>query len=463
MTLAQLSNRRTWWLIGSLSVIPAFLLVSSRARGSRPPVVATRPARHALRYVVSPDRLDSANAELARAVEARQVPGATLAIGRGKHILETRGYGRVGWKATDDLASPDSTEYDLASLTKAVATTTATLLLVQDGRIRLDDPVQKWLPEFEGEWKERETWRHLLTHTSGLPPAGKMRGRGTNQRLKSLVDTKLNVPPGEDVQYSDVSFIVLWTAAERVAGEPLPQFLERRVWKPLGMHSTEFWPGLDCENCAATQMLKSGEPYRGKPSDPTAHKLGIPTGNAGLFSTAHDLARFAAMIANGGTLDGVRILRPDLVHELFVQQRNAGHRTLGWQAFCPAEDPSQQAACAHPIAYGHTGWTGTSLWIDPVRGMWVVILSNRSYDRKCPPPLDELREDVYMEAAGLESPPDDTAKDTTNAATRKCVRASAAASDEPVRRTRKAAHRGAHGGKHGVKPKAKHKARRSAR
>jgi CubicO group peptidase (beta-lactamase class C family) len=150
-------------------------------------------------------------------------------------------------------------------------------------------------------------------------------------------------------------------------------------------------------------LLKSGEPYRGKPSDPTAHKLGIPSGNAGLFSTAHDLGRFTAMIANGGELNGVRIFRPDLVRGLFTQQPRAGHRTLGWEAFCPAEHPTQQQACARPIAYGHTGWTGTSLWLDPNRGVWTVILSNRSYNVKKPPSLDELREDVFIDAAGLDS------------------------------------------------------------
>jgi serine-type D-Ala-D-Ala carboxypeptidase len=109
------------------------------------------------------------------------------------------------------------------------------------------------------------------------------------------------------------------------------------------------------------------------------------------------------MIANGGELDGVRIFRADLVRDLFTQQPDAGHRTLGWEAFCPAEHPTQQQSCTRPIAYGHTGWTGTSLWIDPVRGVWVVILSNRSYNVKRPPSLEELREDVFLDAAGLDS------------------------------------------------------------
>ena len=458
MSLAQVFNRKVW-LIGSFSVVLASLLVwlIVRRHGK------TGEAHGRLSdYVISPANIDSANTDVQRAVAERDIPGATLAIGNRGRILETRGYGRVGWKETDEPASPDSTAYDLASLTKAVATTTATLLLVQDGRIKLDDPVQRWLPEFQGKWKERVTWRHLLTHTSGLPPAGKMRGRSPNERLQSLVNTTLNVPPGTDVQYSDVSFIVLWTAAERAAGEPLPSFLERRVWRPLGMNSTSFWPGLECDNCAPTQLLKSGELYRGKPSDPTAHKLGIPTGNAGLFSTAHDLARFTAMIANEGSLDGVRILRPAIVRELFTQQSHAGHRTLGWQAFCPAEDPSQQQPCARPIAYGHTGWTGTSLWVDPKRGVWVVILSNRSYNVKCPPSLEELREDVFLDAAGMESQRSDTSADSSNACSHSSTRRSTSSATRRVSSSsasKQRAHKaGAHkAGAHKATPKASHK------
>lgn len=350
--------------------------------------------------------LDSASDDLRKAVDDRIVPGAALAIGEHGQILGLSGYGRVGWKDKDEAVSPDSTIYDLASLTKAVATTSAVLLLLQDGRIRLDDPVQRSLPEFQGRWKDQVTWRHLLTHTAGLPASAKVRGRSPTQRLRNIVETPLDEPPGLNVAYSDVDAIVLWTAAERVAGERLPSFLERRVWGPLGMHSTAFWPGAACDNCAPTQTLKSGVPYRGKPSDPLAHKLGVPVGSAGLFSTAHDLARFAAMIANGGSLGDVRIFRPDVVRELFSQQPNAGHRSLGWMAFCPDEDRTQQQPCDHPIAYGHTGWTGTSLWIDPERGVWVVILSNRSYNIKRPPSLDSLREDVFMDAAGLDAASD---------------------------------------------------------
>ena len=408
------------WVVGLIGVIVAIAVITIVATKNHESVATknhqlSQHGRGSGDYLSSPADLDSASSDVRRAVSDRVVPGAALAIGDRTHIVELAGYGRVGWKPDDEAVSPDSTIYDLASLTKAVATTSATLLLIQDGRIQLDDPVQRWLPEFTGRWKERVTWRHLLTHTAGLPAGAKLRGRTSSQRLQSLIRAPLNEPPGHTVQYSDVSFIVLWTAAERVAGEPLPVFLERRLWRPLGMRSTAFWPGMACENCAPTQLLKSGDPYRGKPSDPLAHKLGVPTGNAGLFSTAHDLARFAAMMANGGSLDGVRVFRPDLVRELFSQQPHAGHRTLGWTAFCPTEDRTQQQVCDHPIAYGHTGWTGTSMWIDPVRGVWVVILCNRSYNVKRPPSLDELREDVFLDAAGLDTGDDASNIDTGRA------------------------------------------------
>ena len=391
------------WLIALVAAALVCTTVVLLTRHERSTTHAARRASRGSQYLVAPDDIDSATSDLRRAVDQRVIPGAALAIGRRGRTVEIAGFGRVGWKETDDPVSPDSTVYDLASLTKAVATAPAVLLLVQDGRITLDEPVQKWLPEFKGRWKERVTWRHLLTHTSGLPPGTKVRGRGSGQRLEHVIETPLNEPPGVDVQYSDVSFIVLWIAAERVAGEPLPAFLERRLFRPLGMYSTKFWPGLACDNCAPTQLLKTGEPYRGKPSDPLAHKLGMPTGSAGLFSTAHDLARFTAMVANGGELGRVRILRRDLVKELFTQQSHAGHRALGWMAFCPDEDPTPQQPCARPIAYGHTGWTGTSLWVDPARGIWVVVLTNRSYNVKRLPSLDSIREDVFLDATGLDS------------------------------------------------------------
>jgi CubicO group peptidase (beta-lactamase class C family) len=332
-------------------------------------------------------------------------PGAALAVGVGGRIERVTALGRIGWRDSSPPVEVDRTLYDLASLTKAVATTVAVLLLVEEGRIGLDDPVQRWLPEFEGKYKDEVTWRHLLTHTSGVAPGTRLRGSSPRERLANLLRKPLGARPGLYVMYSDPGYVVLWTAAERVAGEPLPAYLERKVWRPLGMTSTAFAPGQECTRCAPTLMLRSGEPFRGRPSDLFARELGGVTGNAGLFSTVLDLARFAAMIAGDGELDGVRILRPATVRELLRQQPGAGRRTLGWTAFCPDEPFDAGQPCARPVAYGHTGWTGTSLMIEPGRRVWVVLLSNRSFGRPGEPPsLDTLRSAVFSAVAAPARP-----------------------------------------------------------
>lgn len=354
----------------------------------------------------SPSAADLVGAVVAAGV-GEAYPGAAVAFGRGSRIENVAAVGRIGWRLASPPVVADTTLYDLASLTKALATTTAVLLLVQDGVIGLDDPVRRHLPEFEGQGKDGVTWRHLLTHTSGLSAGAAIRGSTPEERVRRLLRTRLQLPPGRQVAYSDVGFLVLWEAAQRAAGEPLPALLERRVWQPLGMTATTFAPGRDCAACAPTLRLRTGEPFRGVPADEMARQLGGVTGSAGLFSTVADVARFAAMIAAGGELGGVRVLDAALVRELLRQQPRAGRRTLGWSAFCPDEPPVATQPCASPIAYGHTGWTGTSLWLDPADGYWVVLLTNRSYERSNRPfPLERLRRELFLTAAGAvpESP-----------------------------------------------------------
>jgi serine-type D-Ala-D-Ala carboxypeptidase len=345
---------------------------------------------------VPPAALDAAERLVARGV-GDAYPGAVLAVGTGPTVDRITALGKIGWRDASPPVVADSTIYDLASLTKAVATTVAVLLLAQDGTIDLDAPVRRHLPEFEGRWKDDVTWRHLLTHTSGLPPGAAIRGNTPAERGRRILRTLLAVPPGRQVAYSDVGFVALWAAAQRAAGEPLPRMLDRRVWQPLGMHDTHYNPGRDCEWCAPTLRLQTGEPFRGLPADLMGRQLAGHTGNAGLFSTGPDLARFMAMVGGGGELDGVRILTPESVAELFRQQPGAGRRTLGWTAFCPDEAPDAAIACAAPLAYGHTGWTGTSLWLNPRDGRWTVLLTNRSYERpNRPAPLDDLRRDLFL-------------------------------------------------------------------
>ncbi|HSJ05196.1 MAG TPA: serine hydrolase domain-containing protein [Longimicrobiales bacterium] len=368
--------------------------------GPPPPSPAEAPAP-------PPDPLELASGLVAAGV-GTAYPGAALAVGRGGSILRVTATGRIGWRDASPAVIADSTRYDLASLTKAMATAVAVLLLVQDGVIGLDDPVQRHLPAFEGVDKARVTWRHLLTHTSGLPPGAAIRGATPAERTRRLLRTRLQTPPGRQVAYSDVGYVVLWAAAGRAAGEPLPGLLERRVWRPLGMSATAFSPGRDCEDCAPTLRLRGGEPFRGVPADALARQLGGVTGSAGLFSTAADVARFVAMVAAGGELDGVRVIDAALVREMLTQQPGAGRRTLGWTAFCPEEPPAASRPCERPVAYGHNGWTGTSIWLDPDSGHWAALLTNRSYERADRPfPLDRLRSELFLTVAGTaaEGPP----------------------------------------------------------
>ncbi|HEV2146042.1 MAG TPA: serine hydrolase domain-containing protein [Longimicrobiaceae bacterium] len=344
-------------------------------------------------------------AEIAIAEEVRRgaFPGAALAVGRRGQVVVERGIGMTGWTAADVPVDPDRTVYDLASLTKVVATTTALMLLVEDGKVELDAPVARYLPEFSGGAKDRVTMRDLLAHTSGLPAWAQIHGSTPDEALGRAVRTPLQSAPGTRVEYSDVGFVVLFAAAERAAGEPLFRLLDRRVYGPLKMRYTTYAAGAGCTICASTAR-RQGDAFQGKVHDPIARQLGGIAGNAGLFSTVHDLARFAAMLANEGELDGVRVLKAETIRTF--AQRQVGTRALGW------ESPSRSGGGAaglriSPNAYGHTGFTGTSIWIDPDRGTWAVILANRTYDTQGNNRMQTLRRTVnnwVAEAADAGAP-----------------------------------------------------------
>lgn len=302
-------------------------------------------------------------------------PGAVLAIGQRDRTVLLRGIGNTSWQA--DPVDPRRTVYDIASLTKVVATTPAAMLLVESGKLNLDAPVQRYLPSFRGEDKDQVTIRHLLTHTSGLPAGGDIWGPTPHIALSQAINTPLVRAPGDSSVYSDVGFILLWVAAEKAAGEPLPELLERRVYRPLGMNSTGFRHEKPCPHCAPTSPLHDASPAR--LHDPVGRRLGGVAGHAGLFSTGDDLARFAMMFANGGELDGVRVFRPETVHEFTSRQPHAGTRALGWDT--PNATRTSSAGTRMSMrAFGHTGHTGGSMWIDPESGVWAVLLSNRTYN-----------------------------------------------------------------------------------
>jgi CubicO group peptidase (beta-lactamase class C family) len=354
-------------------------------------------ANHAL---VAPEIAGFRPGDLARAVdrvngEIRRggFPGAALAVGRREQVVVERGIGHLDWYAGSEAVDPDLTVYDLASLTKVVATTTAVMLLVEDGRLGLDTPVREYLPAFSGGDKDFVTIRHLLTHTSGLPAGTSLRAPSPMLSLARAIDTRLTGSPSSGVVYSDIGFIVLAAAAEQAAGEPLYRLLDRRVFGPLGMKSTTFLPGEWCSRCAPTDQRRDGTLHRGVVHDPLAQQLGGIAGHAGLFSTVHDLARFAAMLARGGELDGVRVLNEETLRLFTARQPGAGTRALGWNT----PDPRGNGAAGlgiSPRAFGHTGFTGTSLWVDPDRGTWTVLLSNRTFEPRGPNRMQSLRRSV---------------------------------------------------------------------
>lgn len=356
-----------------------------RARPYDPPPV--RPAGPVERFFTPPPVPVPATA-VARAeslvqsqVRRESFPGAVLVIGNRELVQATEAYGRIRWDTAAPAPRADSTRYDLASLTKVVATTAAAMALVEDGRLDLDAPVQRYLPEFAGKGKDEVTFRHLLTHTAGLRAgAADIVSDDSAAVRRYLFRTSLIAEPGKDVLYSDLGFVVLWSALERAAGEPLPAFLRRRVWGPLGMNSTGIGVPSGCGNCAPTLYLEDrDEPYSGGSYDEVARRLYGVGGNAGAFSTAHDLARFAAMIANEGRLGDVRVFRPRTIRGFTRPQPGAGTRALGWEVYCREGIVPDHETCGEVYGFGHTGVTGTSLWIEPESRTWVILLTNRTY------------------------------------------------------------------------------------
>jgi CubicO group peptidase (beta-lactamase class C family) len=277
------------------------------------------------------------------------------------------------------------------------------MLLVEDGLMQLDAPVGYYLPEFRGHGKEFVTVSHLLAHTSGLPAGADLWSTTADGSLSRALAVPLRASPGQRVEYSDIGFIVLWAAAEAAYGGPLYRLLDERVFGPLEMRSTTFLPGRWCDRCAPTEQRKDGTEFRGTVHDPAARRLGGITGNAGLFSTVHDLSRFAAMMAMGGELDRVRVLRRETIDRFTRRQRGSGTRALGWDT--PSAGGTGAAGLQiSPSSFGHTGFTGTSLWVDPERGTWVVLLSNRTFEPRAPNRIQAVRRAVHDLVAASAAP-----------------------------------------------------------
>lgn len=333
--------------------------------------------RPAARQLAGRRLADSLTAILRAGVRDSAFPGAIAVVGTRFGVAASASAGRLDWARSPRPSA--STLWDLASLTKVVGLTTAMMLLVEEGRVDLDAPVQRYLPEWRGPGKERVTVRHLLTHSSGLPawrPLYK-EAEGPGQALALALETALDTLPGVRMVYSDLGAILLGQVVVRVAREPLDAFLARRVFAPLGMRETLFRPPPALLGRVAPTEVDPwrGRQLRGEVHDENAFALGGVSAHAGLFSSARDLVRLARMYLGDGLLDGRRFLAPATIARFTAVQDTAlSHRALGWET----PDGSNSAGrLMSRSAFGHTGFTGTSIWVDRERGVFVLLLTNR--------------------------------------------------------------------------------------
>jgi CubicO group peptidase (beta-lactamase class C family) len=367
-------------------------------------------------------RLDSI---VAVAMAQGAAPGVALAVGRYGRLVHLRGYGRID-VPPNAPAVTDSTMFDMASLTKVVATTTAAMILEDEGRLDLDAPIRNYLPEITDSAKAGITVRMILTHSGGFeafaPLWRDLRGRA--QYLEQINARPLAYVPGDSVIYSDWDFVLGGLIVERITGMPLDQFLASRVWQPLGMRDTGFNPLASTPvpaDSACTATFRPDHPllsriavtemdtaYRhiqvhGIVHDENACALGGVAGHAGLFSSARDVAVFSQMLLNGGQYGAVRLIQPTTVARWTARQGEASSRALGW------DTPSGRSSAGRyfsPRSFGHTGFTGTSIWIDPERGLFVVLLTNRVNPTRANMRHEALRRDIAdeVQAAILDAP-----------------------------------------------------------
>jgi len=358
---------------GLIAALAFAVLLATGCQASSPVVRPPAAAGERLPSFADVDRL------LEGFRERGAFPGGVLAVGSRGSLIHLHPFGRLTYEADAPPVTAD-TLYDLASLTKVVATTTMAMILVDEGRLDLDRPVRDFLPGFQGPGKDAVTVRHLLTHSSGLPAVAPLYKeiQGRQAFVERIQAMDLEYPPGSRSVYSDLGIILLGEILERVAGRPLEAFVRARVFEPLGMRDTLFRPPAELRPRIAPTEI---DPWRGRlvhgeVHDENAYAMGGVAPHAGLFGTAGDLARFAQMLLNGGKLDGRRIVSSETV-ELFTRRTGipGSDRALGWDT--KSAEGSSAGTFFSPRSFGHTGFTGTSIWIDPERRIFVILLTNR--------------------------------------------------------------------------------------
>lgn len=339
-----------------------------------------RPASNAHRPAVG-GKLAAIASDVQKAIDESKTPGAVVLIGNRGRVVYRRAFGRRAL-VPRKLPMRVDTIFDLASLTKVIATTTAVMQLFEQGKIRLEEPVADYWPEFGANGKNEITIRELMTHYSGLRPDLDLKPAwsGYDTAMRMIAAETPIVPPGTRFIYSDINYETLGEVVRRVSGEPLDAYCREHIFKPLGMTGTMFMPPARLKwRIAPTQYQNgtTGKMLGGEVHDPTAHAMGGVAGHAGLFSTAGDLAIFTQMILNGGIYRGHRVLSALSVNKMTTPEtplRKMVVRGLGWDIDSPYA--SNRGELFPVGSFGHTGFTGTDIWIDPFSKTYVILLTN---------------------------------------------------------------------------------------
>lgn len=332
----------------------------------------------------TPESLGMSSARLAEidvlakeAIAQQRCPGCVILIGYQGKVVYLRAFGHRALKPQPVEMTTD-TVFDMASITKPVATATSIMILWEQGKLRLEDKVANYLPDFAQNGKQDVTIKHLLTHTSGLIADNHLNDYrdGKEKAFENINALKLQAEPGNRFIYSDVGFLTLGRIVETVSGQTLDEFARKHIFGPLGMRETGFLPNEELKSRAAVTEQRDGKWIQGEVHDPRSYLLGGVAGHAGLFSTAEDLAVYAQMLLNEGTYADKRILSPYTVRMMTRPQVvPRGLRTLGWDMRTGYSVNRGELMSA--AAFGHGGFTGTGLWIDPALDLFVVFLSNR--------------------------------------------------------------------------------------
>jgi CubicO group peptidase (beta-lactamase class C family) len=344
---------------------------------------------------------------LERAVSQGSIGGGVVLVGNRSGVTYTASRGKIGF-AADSSALNERTIFDIASLTKVVATAPAIMKLLEEGRITLLDPLTRWFPEFVGSGREDITILNLLTHTSGLNdiPISSIEPLTTTIHKAAL--QKNWRLPGSRFLYADINFILLSELVHRVSGVTLDRYCREHLYGPLGMGDTMFLPPHELSASIAPTLGTANEMLTGIVQDQNARHLGGIAGHAGLFSSASDLSRYAQMILNNGRLHGIQVFSERVLEQMtapYFYSNGSVVRGLGWDIYSPYSSP--RGSFFSEMSFGHTGYSGSSIWIDPERDLFVILLTVR-FNYRDPRQINRLRSDISTIAASVFSRRGDT-------------------------------------------------------